>query len=188
MSQYVPPHLRNRSVPTPSVSGPPIRHSTSTTMASLTRTTPNVVHSSASAPSVSEFPNLSSSISVPSTKPSVWSNNTKSFAELARNWGVEQKEKEEQEKLQAKERLTQAQLQKEKEEKERAFYRVDVLDSTRLIYGSSNEQKKQNEKMIIPYDDDIDMVEDDLSYEDNEEENVELDTDWNYRRNKNDLY
>lgn len=194
MSQYVPPHLRNRSstVPnTPIVSGPslPPRNSfSSSTMASLTRSTvPNPSSVASVPPVVSDFPVLAPSKTVNS---SPWSNGTKSFADLARNWAAEQKEKEENEKLQARERMTQAQLEKEKEEKERTFYRVSAVDATRLIYGVPLNGKTSQKKNRYEEDEDDlgSTAEDDLSYEDEEEDTREADADWNYRRHQNDLY
>lgn len=200
MSSYVPPHLRNRAPhasSTPSVSGSsPSRTfgSASSTMASLTRHTGKA--SSSVAPTISDFPVLSQAVDVSQPKQqnqsnqsnqSVWSNN-KSFAALSRDWGVHQKEQEEQEKRRAKEKLTQEQLDKEKKDKELSYYCVGVVNSTRLIYGISQNEKEEQKNGR--YDDDGDMspVEDDSTYDDDEDETKEVDADWNYRRSKNDLY
>lgn len=185
MSQYIPPHLRNRSSSVPSVSGPPLPPRGSSTMASLTVTNRSSVTSIP--PVVSDFPSLAPSKTVNS---SPWSNGTKSFADLARNWAAEQKEQEEKEKLQAKERMTQAQLEKEKEEKERTFYRVSAVNATRLIYGvPQNEKKGQKNNRYEEDEDDLgSTAEDDLSYDDEEEDTRDADADWNYRRHRNDLY
>lgn len=192
MSQYVPPHLRNRSSSSsvPSVSGPPLpSRGSSSTMASLTRSNTSSVSSRSAPPAGSDFPALALPPKDRNSS-SPWSNGTKSFADLARTWAVEQKEKEEKEKIQAKERMTQAQLEKEKEEKERAFYRIDVVDSTRLIYGMSQNKNDRQPKSRYEEDEEDTRVngEDDLSYEDDEEEARELNDDWNYRRNRNELY
>jgi hypothetical protein len=58
----------------------------------------------------------------------------KRFADLARSWGVQQKETEEERKRLMKQRVTEDMLRQEREEKDRAFYHIGLAKATQLIY------------------------------------------------------
>ncbi len=66
----------------------------------------------------------------------------KPFADLARSWGVEQKEKEEEQKRLTKQKATEERMRREQEEKERSFYRVDLARATQLIYRENQEEEE----------------------------------------------
>jgi len=186
MSTYIPPHLRNRSTPAPAPAPAPSPLSSST-MASFTKSRKP---SSVTAPQSHDFPSLSKGESIREKK-SVWSQSAnKSFAELAHTWGVTQREQEEQERQMAKERMTKAQLKKEEKEKERSYYRVHMIDSTRLIYESQNSEKEYQDTQRHQAEYDVEDEDMTATYEnDNEEEDKrEMDSDWNHRRHRNELY
>ena len=150
-------------------------------MASATRN----VRSTKAAPSADDFPTLGSG-NVPRTN--VWGSNTgKRFSDLASTWAQQQKEEEEKQKNLTREKMTEAAKQREKEEKERAFYRVGLVNTSRLIYQSNTEEAcfdLGGDKVSL-------SDEDEVLYEEEDEEvpdSYELDAGWNQRRSKNDLY
>ena len=169
MSRYLPPHLRQqREEKTAPVSSTPSRLAP-TTMASATRVT--------FVPTTDDFPTLSS-------KPARASNEaSKRFSDLARSWGIQQVEEEEKRKRLEKEKITEEKLKKEQEDKERSFYRIGLVNRTRLLRGSSESEQ-------VSYDlGGEEVVEEEEFYDEEEEEDVyELDAGWNQRRSKNELY
>jgi hypothetical protein len=145
-------------------------------MASLTRSSP----SQAPVPtnSADEFPEVKSQVGRASgDKKSVWGQATgQRFSDLARSWGVQQKEEEEERKRLAKERITAEQKEREREEKERAYFRI--VDPTKVLYGG-----KAPPQTVY----DLGGDQDSLVAEEEEESDVEAE-DVVYRRSKHDLY
>ena len=142
------------------------------------------------APEEGEFPTLGSSEAGSGSKSGAWGSG-KRFADLARSWGVEQKEKEEENKRLAKQKATEERLRREQEEKERAFYRVGLARATQLIYkgGRGDEDAglydlggaKPVEREIVVDDSDL--------YDPEEEEARRIETgDWNSRKSRHDMY
>lgn len=172
MSRYLPPHLRQqREEKTAPVSSTSSRLAP-TTMASATRAR------TTSVPTTDDFPTLSSS------KPARASlEASKRFSDLARSWGIQQVEEEEKRKRLEKEKITEEKLKKEQEDKERSFYRIGLVNRTRLLRGSSEPEQ-------VSYDlGGEEVVEEEEFYDEEEEEDVyELDAGWNQRRSKNELY
>jgi hypothetical protein len=180
MSSYVPPHLRKKS-PAPasapaSAPAPPLRQGT---MASLSRAKgPSPVP--VPTDTKEEFPGLKGQNAQDQEKKSAWGQVAgKRFADLARSWGVQQKEEEEERKRLARERITAEQKEREREEKERAYFRI--VDPTKVLYGG-----EVRPQMVY----DLGGDQDDLVAEVEEEES-DLDEeveDVVYRRSKHDLY
>lgn len=182
MSRYVPPHLRGREAER-GTEEKPVRP----------------VKNQPRAPEEGEFPTLGSSEAGGSSgssgssgsKSGAWGSG-KRFADLARSWGVEQKEKEEENKRLAKQKATEERLRREQEEKERAFYRVGLARATQLIYrgGRGDEEDaglydlggaKPVEREIVVDDSDL--------YDPEEEDTRRIETgDWNSRKSRHDLY
>jgi hypothetical protein len=188
MSRYVPPHQRGHSLaPSASSSLAPSASCASTrgpmTMASATRSSGSV--SSRVAPSQNDFPTLGAASST--TKTGVWMKDAgKRFSDMARSWGVQQKEEEEQQKRLAKEKQNEAQRQREQERKERAFYGVGVVNTVRLLNGGSGAREERRYDLGGEQEA---LEEEVLEEEDpDEEETYEQDDGWNERRSKNELY
>jgi len=209
MSSYTPPHLRNRapsafafapSASAPSVSAPSasavLRQGT---MASLTRS--DVRPASRAPPPIEAFPDLKrkeAPIHSSQDKKGAWGKDAgawgkdagawgqtagQRFSDLARSWGTQQKEEEEERKRLAKERITAEQKEREREEKERAYFRI--VDPTKALYGGKILANKNRFKA----DDELGGDHDELAHEVYEEES-ESDQDAedvSYRRSKHDL-
>ena len=150
-------------------------------MASLTRST--LPSSRMKVPTVSdeEFPGLNTQRmeSHAVHKKSAWApSGGPHFAEMARSWGVQQKEEEEERKRLAKERVTSEQQQRERENKERSYFRI--VDPTRILYGGR--------KSEVTYD--LGGDQDELVAEvyDDEPEPEQVVEDVSYRRSKHELY
>lgn len=190
MSQYIPPHLRNRTSAKqdPVVSSTIESRSSVGTMASLTRS----FHSKPSVviPSDQDFPVLGASKNK-SAQPHA---PTHRYSELARSWGIQKKEEEEEKKKQANQRHAEAQRLKEEEEKERRYFKVGTLNATKLIAQSHTREEDALYDLGGKRDEALDLDDNDLivdhSHEDEDDEETEydLDADWNRRRHKNDLY
>jgi hypothetical protein len=89
-------------------------------------------------PSESEFPSMVGAGSKKNGS-GAWGSE-KRFADLARSWGVQQKEEEEERKRLAKQKATEEMIRREREEKERTFYRVGLARATQLIYRENREE------------------------------------------------
>lgn len=148
-------------------------------MASLTRSTEKRSHSKV-VPTTDEFPSLGQ-VSQTQEKKSAWGQAANQrFSDLARSWGVQQKEEEEERKRLAKERITAEQQEREREKKDRAYFRI--VDPTKILYGGTTNRTS------VVYDiggDQEDMVEEVYEEEPEPDQVIE---DIPYRRSKHDLY
>ena len=201
MSSYTPPHLRNRapsafapSVSAPSASAPSASSAVlrQGTMASLTRS--DVRPASRAPPPIEAFPDLKrkeAPIHPSQDKKGAWGKDAgawgqaagQRFSDLARSWGTQQKEEEEERKRLAKERITTEQKEREREEKERAYFRI--VDPTKALYG----RKILANKNRFKADDELGGDHDELAHEvyEEESESDQEAEDVSYRRSKHDL-
>lgn len=149
-------------------------------MASLTRSEARPSHP-VTTTSIEDFPDLKGQVGrAPVDKKSAWGQAAgQRFADLARSWGVQQKEEEEERKRMAKERITAEQKEREREEKERAYFRI--VDPTKVLYGG-NVRPQVVYDLGGDQDELVSEVEEDESDVDQEAEDVV------YRRSKHDLY
>jgi hypothetical protein len=135
-------------------------------------------------PADNDFPSLSTK----PVKASSWVTNKAGpcFSELARSWGIQQKEEDERKKQYTKEKMTEERLKKEQEDKEHAFYRVGLVNTSHLFYSTRKEEQAYAVERYI--DDDEEEVNEVYEEEEEEQDMSESDVGWNQRRSKNDLY
>lgn len=182
MSRYVPPQQRGGiTSPPPAASG---------LSASSGRGRPG----RGAPPSQEEFPSLAPR--APSTS-SAWSASSSSrFADLARTWGIQQREQDEEKKRVAKQRMTEEALKREQDEKDRAFYRVGLAQASQMIYRGSSGQAEEEAsrydlgggKAVVL--DDMDSDEEEMYAPEEEERSgsgIRV-VDGEYRKSRHDLY
>ena len=181
MSRYVPPQQRGGiTSPPPASSG-------------LSASSGRVASRRVAPPVQEEFPSLAPR--APSTS-SAWSASSSSrFADLARTWGVQQREQEEEKKRLAKQRMTEEALKREQDEKDRAFYRVGLAQASQMIYRGSSGQAEEDAsrydlgggKAVVL--DDMDSEEEMYVPEEEERSGGGIRVvDGEYRKSRHDLY
>lgn len=195
MSRYVPPHQRGGILSTPPASSSLSSSSglSSSGLSSSLRKTDRSIPGRIPPPTKEEFPSLASA---PRPSSEVASSASR-FSDLARSWGVQQREQEEVKKRLAKQSITEEILKREKEEKERTFYRVDLARASQLIY---QDKSAKGDEEAGRYDlggaksvalDDIEQDEDMYVPEEEEERdgagNIRV-VDGGYRKSRYDLY
>jgi len=139
-------------------------------------------------PSDGDFPSLVASGEKGKGGGGAWGSE-KRFADLARSWGVQQKETEEERKRLMKQRVTEDMIRQEREEKDRAFYRIGLAKATQLIYRDNHGDEEAGLYDLggaKPVDKDVEALDDSDMYVPPEEE---TDDNWNApRKSRYDLY
>lgn len=186
MSRYVPPQQRGGiTSPPPASSG-------------LSASSGRVASRRFAPPVQEEFPSLAPQAprATTASATSAWSASSSSrFADLARTWGVQQREQEEEKKHLAKQRMTEEILKREQNEKDRAFYRVGLAQASQMIYRGSSGQAEEDAsrydlgggKAVVL--DDMDSEEEMYVPEEEERSGGGIRAvDGEYRKSRHDLY